>query len=227
MSELQSLASSVSPSIQVYGLSCDVSCSVSLDKAVSDGISLLHDDFDILVASAGMSKPSLFQDLSVTDFDKMFQINSLGCMYSVKAILPSIQKKGAGGRIMIVSSMAGLSGVAGYTAYSASKFALRGFAESLHMELLPQGIAVTIINPPDVDTPMYQEENKVPTLNTHTKHTYTYILRHRQILRQHTHSHIHRHICVLLSNLFDNLTLVIYFFFVCSCVCSRLLPIYF
>lgn len=152
---------SVSSSSQVYGISCDVSSYASLEKAVEEGIKLVKGDFDVLVASAGMSKPSLFNDLTVQDFDRMFQINSLGCMYSVKAILPSIQRRGPGGRIMLVSSMAGLSGVAGYTAYSASKFALRGFAESLHMELLPQGIAVTLINPPDVDTPMYQEENKI------------------------------------------------------------------
>lgn len=61
---------------------------------------------------------------------------------------------------MLVSSMAGLSGVAGYTAYSASKFALRGFAESLHMELSgPYGISVSLCNPPDVDTPMLAREN--------------------------------------------------------------------
>ncbi len=145
----------------MIGIPCDVSSFTDLEKAVAKGVSLLEEDFDILVASAGMSKPTLFNDLTVQDFDKMFQINSLGCMYSVKAILPSIQRRGPGGRIMLVSSMAGLSGVTGYTAYSASKFALRGFAESLHMELLPQGIAVTLINPPDVDTPMYHEENKV------------------------------------------------------------------
>jgi len=67
-----------------------------------------------------------------------------------------------GGRIMLVSSMAGLSGVAGYTAYSASKFALRGLAEALHMELCgPHGVAVSLANPPDVNTPMLAKENEI------------------------------------------------------------------
>jgi len=47
-------------------------------------------------------------------------------------------------------------GITGYTGYSASKFALRGFAEALHMELSPQNIRVVLAIPPDVDTPQHR-----------------------------------------------------------------------
>ncbi len=61
--------------------------------------------------------------------------------------------------MVIVSSGAGLVGLFGYTAYAPSKFALRGLAESLRGELKPDGVAVTIVYPPDTDTPQLAEEN--------------------------------------------------------------------
>jgi 3-dehydrosphinganine reductase len=64
------------------------------------------------------------------------------------------------GRILFVSSQAGQIGIFGYTAYSATKFALRGFAEALQMELKPYGIYVTLSYPPDTDTPGFKEELK-------------------------------------------------------------------
>merc|ERR1712151_1201236 len=55
--------------------------------------------------------------------------------------------------------MAGQAGIYGIAAYSATKFALRGFAESLRMELKPAGIHVALVCPPDTDTPMLEREN--------------------------------------------------------------------
>jgi 3-dehydrosphinganine reductase len=62
-------------------------------------------------------------------------------------------------RIMLVSSMAGQVGITGFSAYSASKFALRGLAESLAMELKPNGVSVTLAFPPDTETPLLEAEN--------------------------------------------------------------------
>jgi short-subunit dehydrogenase len=69
-------------------------------------------------------------------------------------------KKKGGGHIVNVSSMAGFIGVFGYADYSASKFALMGLSETLRMELKQYGIRVSVICPPDTDTPGYELENR-------------------------------------------------------------------
>ena len=115
---------------------------------------------DCVICSAGASYPSLFIATEEKEFERLMQINYTGIVYTLKTCVPHLIRNG-GGRILLVSSMAGLSGIAGFTAYSASKFALRGFAESLHMELSgPYKIAVSVCNPPDVDTPMLAAENE-------------------------------------------------------------------
>lgn len=58
----------------------------------------------------------------------------------------------ASGRIVFVSSAAGQIGIWGYTAYSPSKFALRGVAEALQMEMHPYNIRITVVYPPNTDT---------------------------------------------------------------------------
>jgi len=75
----------------------------------------------------------------------------------VKAALPAMQPNS---HIVLVSSGAGLIGVYGYSAYSLSKFAVRGLAESLRGELKGLGVGISIIYPPDTDTPQLAEENK-------------------------------------------------------------------
>lgn len=63
------------------------------------------------------------------------------------------------GRIVFVSSQAGQIGIFGYTAYSATKFAMRGLAECLQMELKPHNVYVTLSYPPDTNTPGLESEN--------------------------------------------------------------------
>lgn len=70
------------------------------------------------------------------------------------------------GRVVFVSSQAGQMGLYGFSAYSASKFALRGLAESLQMELLPSSIKVCVAYPPDTRTPGYEEEMRSKPLET-------------------------------------------------------------
>lgn len=70
------------------------------------------------------------------------------------------------GRIVLVSSQAGQVGVFGYTSYCSTKFALKGLAESLQMELARDNIYVTVAYPPDTDTPGFVEENKTKPIET-------------------------------------------------------------
>eukprot|EP01012_Entosiphon_sulcatum_P024231 TRINITY_DN29410_c0_g1_i1.p1 TRINITY_DN29410_c0_g1~~TRINITY_DN29410_c0_g1_i1.p1 ORF type:complete len:335 (-),score=54.72 TRINITY_DN29410_c0_g1_i1:23-1027(-) len=122
-----------------------------------------HGACDVLVASAGVTLPQKFANIPSVEFERLMRVNYLGAVHSVQGVLPGMQDRKAG-RIVLVSSMAGQSGVVGYSAYTPTKFALRGLAEVLSMELCPDNIGVTLVHPPDVDTPMYHEEMKIKPL---------------------------------------------------------------
>jgi 3-dehydrosphinganine reductase len=64
------------------------------------------------------------------------------------------------GYIVNISSIAGFIGAYGYSAYGASKYAVRGFSDVIRAELKPYGIGVSVVFPPDTDTPQFEFENK-------------------------------------------------------------------
>jgi len=151
-------AARLSPDQKVLALQADISDAKQVKSAVQLSAAENNHHVDILVTSAGISNPRYFEDITDEQFEQCMKINYLGTVYSVRAVAP-FMKAHNGGRIVMVSSMAGLSGVIGYSAYSPSKFAVRGLAECLHMEFAPHNIQVSVVNPPDVDTPMLQAEN--------------------------------------------------------------------
>jgi 3-dehydrosphinganine reductase len=116
---------------------------------------------DIVVNSAGVVQPGLFQDLTPEDFKWNMDINFFGTVNIIRAVVPEMIKRGSG-IIVNVSSMAGFLGTFGYTAYGASKYAVRGFSDALRAEMKPHGIQVHIVFPPDTDTPqlVYDNANK-------------------------------------------------------------------
>ncbi len=147
-----------------YSVSADVADRNAIVAALDECIANLGEP-DLLITSAGVALPGYFQELPIENFEKTMQINFMGTLYAVKAIVPRMQARGRG-RIVLISSGAAFTGIFGYTSYGASKFALRGFAESLRSELKPIGIDVSIVYPPDTDTPQLAEENKVKPLET-------------------------------------------------------------
>lgn len=112
----------------------------------------------LLVNAAGIVEPGRFSDLSLDDFHRQMEVNFYATLYMVKAALPGMLERQAG-CIVNVASGAAIAGVFGYTAYSASKFAVRGFSEALRSELKPQGIHVMLVYPPDTDTPQLAYDN--------------------------------------------------------------------
>jgi short-subunit dehydrogenase len=84
-------------------------------------------------------------------------VNYLGTLHLVRAVLPAMRARGWG-RLVVVASGAALVGLYGYTSYAPSKYAVRGLAEALRSELVPDGVAVSAVYPPDTDTPGYREE---------------------------------------------------------------------
>jgi NAD(P)-dependent dehydrogenase (short-subunit alcohol dehydrogenase family) len=106
---------------------------------------------DVLVNNAGRSAHALFEDVpDLGWYEELMRINLWGSVWCTQAALPYL--KAVQGRIVAVSSLAGLVGVPGRTAYSASKFAMTGFFEALRAELRSAGVSVTIAYPGVVDT---------------------------------------------------------------------------
>ncbi|XP_033849038.1 3-ketodihydrosphingosine reductase [Acipenser ruthenus] len=120
---------------------------------------------DMLVNCAGITVAAKFEEVEVDCFKRLMEVNYLGSVYPTRAVIPTMKERRMG-RIVFVSSQAGQLGLFGYTAYSPSKFALRGLAESLQMEIKPYNIYVTVAYPPDTDTPGLAEENKTKPLET-------------------------------------------------------------
>lgn len=134
----------------------DVADVAALSAAVG-ACAAAHGPVTVLVTSAGVVRPGYFLDLPPDEFETQMRVNYFGTMYSVRAVLPGMLAAGAG-TIVGISSAAGLVGVFGYSAYSPTKFAVRGLLETLRMELRPRGVHVAICYPPDVDTPMLAAE---------------------------------------------------------------------
>lgn len=148
----------VSPEQHILTLSADVADRVQAETAMAAAIAQQGTP-DWLVTCAGVARPGYFCDLPLEVFEQTMAVNYFGSLYCVKAVLPALLQRQQG-RIILVSSGAGLIGIYGYTPYCPSKFALRGLAESLRGELKPEGIGVSIAYPPDTDTPQLAEENK-------------------------------------------------------------------
>ena len=120
---------------------------------------------DLLVNSAGRAIPKYFEEITAEQFEETMKINVYGIRHTLAALLPHMWAKG--GAVVNVSSVAGLIGVFGYTDYSASKFAVIGFSEALRSELKPLGIRVSVLCPPDTDTPGLEAENRTKPPETH------------------------------------------------------------
>jgi 3-dehydrosphinganine reductase len=114
---------------------------------------------DLVVNSAGITFPGLFQDLDLEIFHRLMDVNYFGTVHVCKAVLPGMLKRGSG-HIINISSLSGHIPTYGYTAYTASKYAVTAFTEALRMELKPSGIRLSIVFPADTDTPQLAYENQ-------------------------------------------------------------------
>ncbi len=101
---------------------------------------------DVLVNNAGNFQAGFFEELTPEQVERQLTTSLLGPMHVTRAVLP-VMRKQRSGHIITISSSAGLAGQEFCTAYSASKFGLEGWMESLRLEIEPFGIHTTIVNP--------------------------------------------------------------------------------
>ena len=138
---------------------------VSLDVTKSEDVKKHLSELDeaspiyMLANCAGMAVCGKIEDTTPENVRKMIDINFYGTYFPIKYVITKMKKRKEG-IVVITGSQASLMGIFGYSAYSASKFALRGLAEALHMEVKPYDISVTLALPPDTDTPGFERENE-------------------------------------------------------------------
>jgi NAD(P)-dependent dehydrogenase (short-subunit alcohol dehydrogenase family) len=113
-------------------------------EAVEDAVRQAVETFgvpELVIACAGIVVPGRLEDQPLEAFHRTVAVNYLGALHLVRAALPAMRDHG-GGRVVMVASGAALVGLYGYTSYAPSKFAVRGLAEALRSELVPEGVAV-------------------------------------------------------------------------------------
>jgi short-subunit dehydrogenase len=119
---------------------------------------------DLLIANAGVGVPTTVDPMNVDVIEETFQVNVLGVVYAIEAVLPGMLARGRG-HLAAVSSLAAYKGMPAESAYTASKAAVNTFMEGLRIQLRYRGVAVTTICPGFVRTPMTAEhEFKMPWL---------------------------------------------------------------
>jgi 3-dehydrosphinganine reductase len=120
---------------------------------------------DLVINSAGVAHPGYAQELEPKIFHWMMDVNYFGTVHVTQAFLAAMIQRGSG-QIVTISSVAGFLAVFGYTAYGASKFAVRGYSDVLRAELKGTGVDISIVFPPDTQTPQLDYENQFKPAET-------------------------------------------------------------
>lgn len=119
---------------------------------------LQEHDLDILINNAGIAYCNYMEETDPAMYEEMMRVNYMGTVWASRAVMPHFKKKRRG-HIVNVSSLAGVLGIFGYAAYAPSKFAVMGYSDVIRQELHPHNVKVSILLPPDTDTPQYAAEN--------------------------------------------------------------------
>jgi 3-dehydrosphinganine reductase len=143
----------------VEAISCDVrsmpACQAAVERAIS-----VHGLPNWAISCAGIVKPGTFSSLSLEDHLAQLNSNFIGSLNFASAVIPVMKNRGST-RLVFVASGAALVGIYGYSGYAPSKFAVRGLAEVLRVELREYAISVTLALPPDTNTPQLEFETKL------------------------------------------------------------------
>ncbi|MEV6560182.1 SDR family NAD(P)-dependent oxidoreductase [Nocardia sp. NPDC051756] len=142
------------PRLAVFA--ADVTNKAQIDAVVAKARAR-HGDIGAVIACAGIAKPDYFDRLNDADFVRHMAVNYFGALHVIQPALPDL-RAGERGSITVISSLAAVLPCFGYGAYSPSKSAVRTLCEVLRQELKPHGVTVTVVMPPDVDTPQLAAE---------------------------------------------------------------------
>ena len=147
--------SNVAASARAHGVTVsehtlDVSDKAALEL-LPEAVLAAHGKVTILINNAGVALGGTFDDVTLADFEWLFDINFWAPVRLTKAFMYLLRREPAS-HIVNVSSLFGLIAPPGQTAYSAAKFGLRGFSESLRHELESSNVSVTVVHPGGIKT---------------------------------------------------------------------------
>jgi 3-dehydrosphinganine reductase len=152
-------ANAKDPDQKFMSVSVDVSNRTQIRGVTPEVVGHLG-GIDVLINCAGITWTGYVHNIPDEVWDSMIQVDFMGTVNAVRAFLPYFMEQ-KHGNIANVSSVVGYMGVFGYAAYGSAKYAVVGFSECLRQDLLPYNVNVTVIYPPDTDTPQWHEENKI------------------------------------------------------------------
>jgi NAD(P)-dependent dehydrogenase (short-subunit alcohol dehydrogenase family) len=141
--------------VRAMSLAQDVTDEVAWPKAI-DAIEKRFGRLDVVVANAGVAMKGLVTEMSLADWRRQTAINLDGVFLTAKYSIPALRRAG-GGSLIIMSSVAGLRGSAGFAGYCATKGGVRFFAKALALECAGLGDAIRVnsIHPGVIDTPLW------------------------------------------------------------------------
>jgi len=146
---------------EVRGVHCDVADPASVDRAAQacfDAFGNVH----VVCNNAGVASAGGIDNISLDNWRWVLDVNLMGVVHGVRSFLPHMQAHGQGGHIVNTASMAGMTGGLGFSAYTASKFAVVGLSEGLAARLAPSRIGVSILCPSFVRTGIGESERNRP-----------------------------------------------------------------
>ena len=144
--------------LRVAAAAADVAEATQVERAVTACTDALG-GLDLLVNDAGIALARRSADTTLADYRRLLEVDFLGAIHVTQAALPRLLAAG-GADVVNVSSLAALLPIAGYAAYAPAKAALAAWSEVLRQELAPHGVRVSVVFPPDTDTPQLEEENR-------------------------------------------------------------------
>ncbi|MEY9837701.1 3-oxoacyl-[acyl-carrier-protein] reductase [Streptacidiphilus sp. EB103A] len=136
----------------LFGVKCDITDAEQVDQAFKE-VEAEHGPVEVLIANAGVTRDVLLLRMTEEDFTSVLDTNLTGTFRVVKRAT-KLMMRARTGRVVLISSVVGLSGSPGQANYAASKAGLVGFARSLARELGPRNITVNVVAPGFVDTDM-------------------------------------------------------------------------
>jgi short-subunit dehydrogenase len=137
---------------------------VSDRQSLHSAIKAIEDHFgpvDILVANAGFGAPTHLNPLNTPAVEKTIQVNVMGVIYSIEAVLPGMLERKQG-HLLAISSLAAFKGLPGESAYCASKAAVNAYMEGIRIATRTRGVTVTTVCPGFVSTPMAPMDSATP-----------------------------------------------------------------
>jgi 3-dehydrosphinganine reductase len=139
-------------------MQADMSDETQVQSAFDEMISH-HGVPDFLFNCVGAAEPGYIQEFSIAQYEKAMKQDYFSYIIPTMQLLSRFIERGSG-HVVNISSALGFLGIIGYGTYAPAKFAIIGFSEVLRHEMKPKGIHVSVVCPPDTDTPGFHEENK-------------------------------------------------------------------